>query len=400
MELETIEERLCPKMLTGLLALYCVLLPFEEIFIFSFGSIQKILRLAMMALTALVYSRHWKEMKNLLPLILWMGFMILSVLWADSFAGWRHGVILYGINVAFLCLMELVPAGKIDRAWVRRSLILGGCVATATFLLFPEACGSIYPGRKSIILMGRTMDPNVEAILILLGVHGALAELFETKSLRMKVLFLLLAGFQTFGMLLTGSRGAVIALMGGVAVMVVLLWKNKENRKKIILFGLVAVGVILLMLVRTDLLERMSSVEKLLGINNYKAGEDNRWSIWLCAWELFLKQPVVGYGCGNFPYALETVRFWQASHNFIVLLAVEGGLVGLCLFAWFGLNLLKDLGKVENWEILPIVVSVLVMSLTLDALVFKFFWVALLLARLTIRETAGRSDKKIAAGES
>ena len=388
--IETMQNQTAKRVLSWLLAAYGLFLSFEEILIGPFGSVPKIFGLLITVLVLALYWKNWKNMKAALPLLVWLGYMMLSVLWAGDMACWRGQIQIYITNVVFLCVMEMVPAGTISRKTVGRGLMLGGCLVTAVLLAFPEACEAIFWGRRTLTLLGRYMDPNVSGIILLLGVYSALNEFYESEKNRTAALFLVITVFQLLGVLLGGSRGALLAAVGGVVVMLVIRWKNPRDRKRTLILlacGAAAVAIAVPTVLK-DMLHRFSP-EFVFGIKDYERKE-GRFITWLYAWRLFLQRPIIGYGCGNFVPNMELVFDHTTAHNIIVLAAIEGGILGVLALLPFFLKLAADLIKHREVSVLPMVVSVMIMALTLDSLNFKYFWLVILLARLAIREQTAR----------
>lgn len=136
----------------------------------------------------------------------------------------------------------------------------------------------------------------------------------------------------------------------------------------------------------TDLIESRFSRETILGLNERELGSHNRYDIWLAACELFTKSPIWGFGCGNFINSIALIYSRQcAAHNMYILLLIEGGLIGFSLFAKYVYSIWKSLMRYCDYLTISLLSATLLMSLSLDALPYKFFWITLIYCRLQIR---------------
>lgn len=375
------------KTISYLLALYCVLMPFEEALASSLGSI---LRLVGIVLIIVILGKYYKKgiyiHKFNSSIVLWLIYMIISFAWASDIHWWSYFLRIYIVQIILLNIIELVPIYAIDLKAVEKALIIGAFFAASILILFPTASGFTDEGRRTIMLLGTTLDPNVVASIILLGVQIALKNFFENKIHR--YIDFLIAAWLMVGVLFTGSRGVLMAFIGGFAVEICMKLSRRGERKKavgLLIVALLSVGIIRGFLPE-NLLETRFSSSTILGLNEYQSGSHNRYTIWEHAIILIKRNPVFGYGCGNFFSAIATVYRTCASHNLYILLLVEGGIIGFGLFMSYIAKLLKNLSRFHDTSRIALLVTVLIMSCSLDSITYKYFWIALIYARLVIRK--------------
>ena len=287
------------KIITYLLALYCCLMPFEEALASSFGSILKIVGMMLIAYIIILDRGKIFLSKYQGALLLWIIYMFVSIVWVDSLQCWKYFFRIYIVQIIFLCLMETLPIEIINMNIVRGSLILGGCIAAAIMILFPTSSGFTDEGRRTIMLLGSTLDPNIVASIILLGTQISIGEFYKNK--KHSIGFVLLAVLQLIGILLTGSRGALIAFVVGFSIETVLKLFHKGDRKKAIWVSIFAVlaFVFILGVLPENLLETRFSKKTILGLNELSSGSHNRYTIWMYSWKLIKNNPLFGYGCGS-----------------------------------------------------------------------------------------------------
>lgn len=392
MSKKMLAEDYCRKdfFLNFLLQLYCILLPFEEALAGSFGSVVKLVGVLIIGYILIVYRKLTFRTINII-IMAWFVLAFFSFLWAESFSWWITYIKIYVSQFAFLLAVTSVPNGAIDTRKIRKGLIIGSSIAALTIMCFPQASEFTDDGRRSIILFGHAFDPNIVSGIICLGIASALEEIFITQKRKKRIILLILLALGFIGIFFTGSRGGLISAVVVCAVSLFLELQSDSNSNKKLSRRLVVIATIIIIIIipflPESLLEDRFNAENILGLNEYKAGAHNRYSIWLSALNLIPRRPILGYGVGNFLSAITKVYpRSSASHNLYLLLIVETGLIGLILVCLFLVKLLRCLKKQKKYTTFGLLVGVMVMALTLDCLPYKFFWVAILYAELRISE--------------
>lgn len=376
------------KLITFLLMVYCILMPFEEAIAFGFGSVLKIVGILIIIFSFIFYVSR-KLSSIIKPLLLWMIFMVVSILWCDSSQFWEAFIIIYLGQVILLVALEYVKIQDFNFKMIDMGLVLTGCVASYVLIKFPATSMFTDEGRRTIMINGTSLDPNIVAATIILGLHITTNFFLICSNKFVKCLYGVAAMFMLYGILLTGSRGALIAFVASFVLKIYLESKiNTDTKKKsiyLILFALVAFFVMVAIL-PTDLIESRFSRETILGLNERELGSHNRYDIWLAACELFTKSPIWGFGCGNFINSIALIYSRQcAAHNMYILLLIEGGLIGFSLFAKYVYSIWKSLMRYCDYLTISLLSATLLMSLSLDVLPYKFFWITLIYCRLQIR---------------
>jgi hypothetical protein len=182
----------------------------------------------------------------------------------------------------------------------------------------------------------------------------------------------------------TGSRSAVLILVLGVMVLL-FLGKSFGSRTKRIT-SLLMIGLLLAVI----LWEVPTVMERFKEINPQNIGQDNpRARMAPVLWEMFLRSPIYGSGPDDYefeltrramPYLIQMQKL-IASHNLLLLLLVETGIIGLLLFS-FGLKAallaawrarLRPCGSLPLALLLPLAIGGLTVCNPSHYLVF---WVA------------------------
>lgn len=392
--LNNVEKKSYDNILNLLLQVYCFLLPFEEALAGSFGSVVKLVGVTIMAYVILIYKKVTLR-RYIYPLIAWILLAALSVVWSASFGLWVNFFKIYLSQFLFLFILTGVDSDQINIKGVRRAMIAGATLASAILILMPQMSDFTSDGRRTIIMFGHTFDPNIVASIILLGIMAAMEELFLVNVLRCRIRMLFIILFCVVGVFYTGSRGGLIATVVACAVSMLMEMKNRENRKFVrrIVFVVAIACIVVIPLLPETMMENRFSAETILGLNEYAAGTHNRYSIWLSALRLIPARPIFGYGVGNFMNAIMQVYFRScASHNLIVLLTIETGFAGLGIFISFYLCIFNKAKKYLLHTTCGLLAGIFIVSLTLDALPYKFFWVALMYSALQINEKSNQCN--------
>lgn len=376
------------NILNPLLQIYCFMLPFEEALAGAFGSVLKLIGVAIIAYVVVMYRKIILH-RYTYPLIIWILLAALSGAWAESFDLWFDFFKIYLSQFVFLLVVIGVEADNINVKGIRKSLIAGAMLASAILIFMPQVSDFTEDGRRTIMLFGHTFDPNIVSAIILLGIMTSLEEAFQAESGKERSFLLFVVVFNFIGIFYTGSRGGLISSVIACSVSLLLEMKKHNNRKfvrKIILFTAIACLVVIPLL-PASILETRFSIENILGFNEYTAGAHNRYSIWISSLKLIPERPLLGFGVGNFLQAITRVYFRScASHNLVILLTIETGLLGLCIFVSYLWSIMKRVKNVALYTTYGLLLGVFVISLTLDSLPYKFFWVTLMYASLEINK--------------
>ncbi len=267
-----------------------------------------------------------------------------SSVWWIAFTLWSTVTITWAISpttsleslptvIALLALYVASSCFRYTHAELRKVAFLaiaGGCAAAAwTIYLFYQGARwtEVSPVRASLILGTRQTNPNVLAMSLLLPIALAFAYFLSYKGGLAKATMLLALIVTTLGLLLTMSRGAIVALI----ILILVYVRHLRLGSRIALP--IAIFAILLCLMPAGFFSRLQSATKTGG-----AGRLDIWTVGLSALKHY---GLAGAGLNNFPLAYtnymgEAPHFKGASrdaHNTFLNIGVESGVLGLFLFA-------------------------------------------------------------------
>ncbi len=252
-------------------------------------------------------------------------------------------------------------------------------------------------------------DVNAQAAYLLPGATLLMVLFSRRVQLVQRLLLLLGLSLVVLAILATSSRGAMVAL----AVILVLGVIVDHSLWQVALPALL-IGTLAVLVLPHTFFERLESI---VTLSDRAAG---RLDIWLVAFQIIRTHPVLGVGLGSFPKAFDkhvsetqdillNIGRGRASHNTLLNVQSELGIVGLALFVIFiAMALQGGFIAVRNWRrvgshrtaslalaVWLSLVGILVTGLFLDVQYWKLFWLLLALPEVmrrlsvqSVRETA------------
>jgi O-antigen ligase len=219
---------------------------------------------------------------------------------------------------------------------------LGSGIYSAVSLLF----GTFITGR---VTYGTMFDPNDLAYFILVFLPFNLIFVGRDRPLWIRIACLSSFGSGILLILLSGSRGGLVAF---AAVMLVFFVKSGAAKTWMKLVT-VALSVAFFAYAPVNI-ERYSTLLSLESDYNISS-EGGRLAIWSIGIRTMAANPLTGVGVGNYGQAVGRDRIsrgltprWQGAHNSAVQLGAETGVIGLGIFLWASLNVLRILNQAKK----------------------------------------------------
>jgi O-antigen ligase len=269
--------------------------------------------------------------------LLFLTWVLASSLWAAD-----AGTAVYtGFQVlqALLLVMIVFTAASTPRhfRWIVWAFILGALLDMLAGF-FPGATPAVDPETgTSARLGGATGDPNHLAAVL---VPALVLSLFAQAAIRSPLARLLLVASTVtlaIGILLTESRGAIVA--AGVALVAMMVLAGPVRARAVSGGLVVAAGGILYYAL-------IASPAALARVTSFGSGS-GRTNLWSVAMDAFKSHPIGGIGAGNFTvveqaFAIGNVSLTRTSdvvlnhvvHNSYLQVLAELGVVGYVLFAF------------------------------------------------------------------
>lgn len=280
------------------------------------------------ALLALAFAPHGHPLSRLSigargMLTAWLSFLgyhVVSSAWAPdlAFAGAKalELALVAGVLGSIARLRGLVDGAELSQMLWRTLGAVYGLFAALALL------GTTGDGRLSVLGGGPNVFGRNMAMLSLLCIDAVIAR---------RRTALAGGGVAVGGMLvlLSGSRGAILAVVVGVAV---LLWARRIKLGRLAQAGLVLAVAAVLAAMFTDAGQAAVHMfrERVIRLTLEQEHDSGRSWIYKQAIELGLSSPVCGDGLAGFPAR----GFFVYPHNMFLEAFAEGGLVGVALLTW------------------------------------------------------------------
>lgn len=215
------------------------------------------------------------------------------------------------------------------------------------------------------------------AIFLMMGVISQ-----KSKSMVRKMFAGAIALIMVILLLLTGSRGGLVAFM--ISVMVCVLFGQFGKKNKSVIFMLMLgllIAYRLLIEISFPLPQAFEAYEKgVKRLQEFVTREENsletlRTEIWEQGWKRVKEKPILGYGFGSFEKFID-----MAPHNDFLRVLFETGLIGLIIFTMIYCS--SFLRAINRKEFMfpgygPAMLSLcFISSLFLGLLTVKIFWIS------------------------
>lgn len=235
------------------------------------------------------------------------------------------------VALAFLLVSHLVDTPARVRSTERVLVAAGVYLAVGALTAFASGGLGHYDGRAGGIVGGMFKDPNDLALTLVIMI--ALAA-FQAVASRRVVGTLLLAGaivVMLAGILVTFSRGGLVALLAAAAVGVLRLSRHGRG---VAVAGLVGLALAVAVLAPEGYGQRATSI--VAQDKDTRGSIQARLTTLRYGIEIMLENPVPGVGLGAFAIAEGAkhggVGKWNEAHNAFIQVGAELGWAGLAVY--------------------------------------------------------------------
>ncbi len=194
---------------------------------------------------------------------------------------------------------------------------------------------------------------NAAGVLISTAIPVALFFLFIEKNIISKISFSVILFLLSISLLLTNSRSSLVAAF--ISVIVIIFLMRKKLLKSILIYGSIAIVVLLIFTPIYDLISTLLRFERIVNTRSF---------IWDIAFNIISNNPIFGVGPGQFPnyiykYLPVMIGTWDEqainfvyseaglghAHNFFLFYFSELGFLGFVFTIVFPLIFYKILGR-------------------------------------------------------
>ena len=360
------------RLVTLVAFLLVVCLPFHTVSVFGIGLLMllgvPLLLLSFPTLLSRLRRTFWDRATVFLAC--YFGYNLLAFAWTPVFSA-NSVYTCVKVIIVVMCLYCQTYNSKEKKLLLWGSLI--SCVIVCWFMLTETNVG--YESKRlTIAIFGVVQDPNYLGYLFLIPAAISLYQFSLRQNLTWRILWAVLAGVILLCVLTTGSRGA---LLGVAAVVLTITLRRYRKFGSKLLFCLI-MGLIIsqfYFFVMSLLPEHIAARYSLKLIAD--TGGTGRWKIWMDAVQTMAKQPyklLFGFGTGS-----SRALIGWATHNFLLQILLELGIVGTVLFSSFFWIWFKRLSVQDPVCFAPFM-GCMALAMTLSVNTNYYFWVTFILS--------------------
>ena len=356
--------------------------PFEAYLVSALGGVVKYVLLfsILLILYKDIYTKRVVRLDWYIAFfVVWLAYKIITILWsADLTIPLLHFASQLGM-VGFLFILASTDVGERQRRMLLGGYFWGSAVFCLLSLAFMEPSGS-YTQRFVLTLFGFQTDPNNAAASALPAFALGIFSFIRVRRVPLRCMYGFIGAVAAYVVLMTGSRGGMLAAVASAAVLLFFSQDLKIHQKLAAAVILVAGSILVLSLLPQDTYAR-------LFLDDYTDGS-GRTELWGVAWRAFLTNPILGIGWG----AATSLNNGVATHNTLLSMFCEQGAFGTFFFV-VPLVFVVVI-SFRKRDVLPIILLVcaIVPALTIDAINKRFIWYGITLA-LVFHKRANKDQK-------
>lgn len=355
---------------TILFSLYFGLLPFDNLKNLNGNTITKIIGIILIIymIIALLLKKQKKVKLNFVNVYISVIFTIYSFTYFVLFKGYSA----YYIRFCFLFLLFILSTqldfekNTLKKIFDYSTLIIGIIALNSIFLNLKF---SYIDRTHYYIWTNMAVDANVYCSTLIFSIMYSVDNLIS-KNAKCKMFYACVLISMVLSVLLSGSRGGLLAIIVGV-IYIISFGSTKLKIKSQIMF--ITISIILVGMFLPYLPNNIANRLSLSAVVADKASD--RFDIWKYAIRTFANSNPVNMIFGNGFLSFKTVtKLNVVSHNLFIQTLLEGGVLMLGIFITFYCKLLRLLKEKKMNLMIAYVISILVMSCSLDVVVSRFLW--------------------------
>ncbi|HEX6338327.1 MAG TPA: O-antigen ligase family protein [Jiangellaceae bacterium] len=377
-----------------LLALYAAVVPFGSSLRIPgagpFGSLSTLIGLlAVGAFLARLTSRPAGRVRpGSTPAlaVLLVGVAAATIMWSIDPSRTLQQVAILASLVGLYIVVAVTPVSADDVRRFESGLVAGG-IAVGGYAGYLAATGALVDAADQRFVAavggsetGDVADPNITAASLVLPIVVTLDRAMQPRPVAQRLGYLFIAVTLLLGILLTGSRGGMLGVLAAIFLLL-LVRRPRTGTLWAALLVPATAFLIATALAPQYVIERLTTDTRSSG----------RSDIWIAGLRACPDHCVAGSGWGTFPLAHREVlleqpdtraeRLLVESHNLWIGTVVEGGLIALMLLIlilWFAARDLSRLDASRRAAPFAALVGLMVTSVFLQSLGFKFFWLVMI----------------------
>jgi O-antigen ligase len=284
------------------------------------------------ALFLVILEKRIKEIPLvILIMIVFVLWNIITYFWSINPGRTIGRVVTYTQLLAMVWLIWQVCKTNDDYMRIIQAYILGSYVAIFDMMV------SYFSGQASDFRIAATgFNPNWLAISLALGIPMAWHLLYKKHDSKL-FLFLntLYIPLTIFAIILTASRGGLIATVVGLTVIPITFF-HQRTTVKLLISTLFVIIIFISIIAKPTAFENLErNIERLMGTGEMiQTGQLNyRDVIWRAGFKVFSENSIIGVGSGSYSQAVESLLSRRyGAHNAYLSVLVDTGIIGIILF--------------------------------------------------------------------
>ncbi|MBQ6383736.1 MAG: hypothetical protein IJJ42_09100 [Clostridia bacterium] len=371
------------SIVTVCLGVYFMLMVFDSIPMFGIGSILRIMIILPVGAILLIKLRSDLEINVQILLILLYVFMLAcSYLYSINRDETFKQFLRVLLNIAVvICAGGMYDYSPEEIDFLKKCLAAGGIITIVITLYLSDYSAA---GRLTLSINGAVQDQNyLNGYVFFTYIY------FLTLAIRKKNLLMILpSGAIILFSLMTGSRGALLAL-AGISVTIVFCGLMRGKRISFSMVVMIVSGVLFIVLLYKPVLSLLPEGVAERYTTEYIAenGSTGRSEIWGYLLERFANSSVFrvlfGYGFGTVAYLNEYNHL--VAHNLWIEHLLAVGIIGEIVFVMMQAAYIRAAWKTNDIFVLSSYVGYLIMMISLSLLCYKPIWNCMMMILIVSR---------------
>ena len=279
-----------------------------------------------------------------------------------------------GTNVAVILILSMFHYNEKEICTVKRAMALSGWLVLLLMIFYSD--NTIKEGRFVVIINGVFQDPNYLTGFLIFPIIYYLDEFLMAKKgssiVKLSSLFILI--------LLTGSRGGLLAIFGSIMFYCFLWFKLKGFKIStvFVIIGFLCVLGILLNFMIDSLPETVAQrYELAYTLNDGAAGRTNIWKVILYNFENSAGfHKLFGWGAGTITHF---TFGGNVAHNVWLEALIELGTFGLAVLLIFYFMFFIKAYQIKEYAVTSVFAGYMIMTMSLSLYSYKPIWNIILL---------------------
>lgn len=366
------------------LGLYFIMLPFDFYRVEGIGSISRILACLPILLTIVEQIKQHHSLRiSLNPITKSSLFLIFAALISLPMSISINTSLSSLFTLSMNLIMVLLVGSAKDYSdkeviFLERCLVLCGWLTAILMISF-----SSFSIDRMMFQLGKSgQDPNYMCGFMLYAFCYHLRNILNRK----KIYDILIVGIIIVVVILSGSRGALFAFMGGIIASILTAKNIGATGKRKTIGGLVIILAVFFLIYWFVLPKVNSAITERFTIQYLlQNGTVGRTNIWIYLMNKYFHsgiiRQIIGYGYGT-TYLVNDMpgaSYGHVAHNLYVEMIISSGIVGLIAQVSLQISCIKTAFKYHKSVALSTYIAYFVMGLSLSMTSYKPIWALMIM---------------------